>query len=207
VGELSLKHRAIALCAIASGLIFAFTPAASAGTPHPSHPASATWIAYNPSFNVQTEGCGKVNGLTFQLTCSTTNAGFQRAERRYATYTGNHKFQGTVKIISLGGSRVSLKQTFGNGPYFLLAVSHDGSLYSVEGGKPVAPAGTASPGKSVTVTTIQVGNTFQLDINGKQVLSQSSPGGSFYDKIGTYATASGYGPIEAVWSNLHFWHQ
>ena len=200
---LSIKHRAAALCAIAGGLVFALTPVASAKT------QAGTWIPYSPSFTVQQQGCGKVSGLTFQLTCSTPGhgSGFQRAERRYATYTGNHKFQGTVKIVSLSGDRISLKQTFGSGPYFLLAVAHDGSLYSVEGGTTVAPAGTALPGKSVTVTTIQVGNTFELDINGAKVLTQSSPGGSFYDKIGAYATASGHGPVTVQWSNLQFWHQ
>lgn len=200
---MSIKRRALALCATVSGLILALTPMASAKTPHPT----GTWIPYNPSFVVQQQGCGKVNGLTFQLTCSTTGGGFQRAERRYATYSGAHKFQGTFKITSLGGDRISLKQTFGSGPYFLLAVAHDGSLYSVEGGKPVAPAGTALPGKSVTVTTIQVGGTFEVDINGSKALTQSSPGGSFYDKVGAYATASGHGPITVAWSNLQFWHQ
>ena len=200
---MSLKHRVVAFGAIVCGLTLALTPLASAKTPHPT----GNWIAYNPSFVVQQQGCGKVSGLTFQLTCSTTGGGFQRAERRYATYTGAHKFQGTFKITSLAGDRISLKQTFGSGPYFLLAVSHDGSLYSVEGGKPVAPAGTALPGKSVTVTTIQTGSTFEVDINGTKALTQSSPGGSFYDKVGSYATSTGHGPITVVWSNLQFWHQ
>jgi len=200
---LSVKRRAAALCAILSGLVLPSTPMASAKT------SAGSWIPYSPSFTVQQEGCGKVSGLTFQLTCSTPGhgSGYQRAERRYATYAGNHKFQGTFTISSLSGDRISLKQTFGSGPYFLLAVAHDGSLYSVEGGKTVAPAGTALPGKPITVTTIQVGSTFELDINGTRALTQSSPGGSFYDKIGTYATASGHGPITVQWSNLQFWHQ
>jgi hypothetical protein len=203
VREMSMKRRVVAFGAIACGLSLAFTPLASASTPRPA----ATWIPYNPTFVVQQQGCGKVSGLTFQLTCATTGGGFQRAERRYATYTGAHKFQGTFTISSLAGDRISLKQTFGSGPYFLLAVKHDGSLYSVEGGKPVAPAGTALPGKAVTVTTIQVGNTFEVDINGSKALSQSSPSGSFYDKVGAYATSTGHGPITVAWSNLQFWHQ
>ena len=201
---ISVKRRAAVLCAILGGLGFAVTPMASAKTP------SGSWIPYSPSYTVQQEGCGKVSNLTFQLTCSTPGhgSGYQRAERRYATYTGNHKFQGTFTISSLSGDRISLKQTFGgSGPYFLLAVAHDGSLYSVEGGKPVAPAGTALPGKPITVTTIQIGSTFELDINGAKALTQSSPGGSFYDKIGAYATSTGHGPITVQWSNLQFWHQ
>ncbi|WP_251021506.1 hypothetical protein [Streptomyces sp. ISL-98] len=45
------------------------------------------WTSVSPSFNVQERGCGQVEGLTFRLTCSTAS-GDQRAERRYATYTG-----------------------------------------------------------------------------------------------------------------------
>jgi hypothetical protein len=35
----------------------------------------------------------------------------------------------------------------------------------------------------------------------------SSPGGSFYDKFGTYRTASGSGPIQATWSGVQFWRK
>ena len=60
----------------------------------------------------------------------------QRAERRYDTYSsGTRQFEGYFKITSMGGSRISLKQTFKTtGPFFLLAVEKGGRLYAVHGG-------------------------------------------------------------------------
>jgi hypothetical protein len=203
---LSIKQRAIAICAVVCGMLFALTSLASAQTPD----ASGTWIPYSPSFTVQQQGCGKVSGLTFQLTCNTPHgSGFQRAERRYVTYTGGaHKFEGTFKITSMGGSRISLKQTFHDpqGPFFLLAVENGGRLYSVEGGATIATGATV--GTPVTVDTVQVvGKTLQVFINGSLKFTEASPSGGFYDKIGAYATASGFGPITVQWSNLSFFHQ
>jgi len=202
---LSTKQRLAALCAILCGLLFAVAQTASA-----QPQASGTWIPYSPSFNVQQQGCGHVNGLTFQLTCSTGHSGgFQRAERRYVTYNGGaHKFEGTFQITSMGGSRISLKQTFHDpqGPFFLLAVENGGRLYSVEGGATIATGATV--GTPVTVDTIQVvGQTLQVFINGSLKFTESSPSGGFYDKVGAYATASGNGPITVQWSNLQFFHQ
>jgi hypothetical protein len=203
--ELSTKQRAAALCAVICGLLFAVTQTAAAQTR-----PSVTWIPYSPSFTVQQQGCGHVSGLTFQLTCSTPGhgSGFQRAERRYATYTGgSHKFEGTFKITSMGGSRISLKQTFHDpqGPFFLLAVENGGRLYSVEGGATIATGATV--GTSVTVDTVQtVGSTLQVFINGSLKFTTSSPSGGFYDKIGAYATSTGNGPVTVQWSNLQFFH-
>lgn len=197
-----MRQRVIAACVIACGSILAMAPAASA------HSQAGTWIPYSPSFYVQQQGCGKVSGLTFQITC-TSGSGFQRAERRYATYTGGaHKFEGTFKITSMGGSRVSLKQTFHDpqGPYFLLAVENGGRLYSVEGGQTIATGATV--GTPVTVDTVQiVGKSLQVYINGSLKFTEPSPSGGFYDKVGAYLTKSGTGPITVQWSNLQFWHQ
>jgi hypothetical protein len=165
------------------------------------------WKAVNPSFKVQQIGCGRVNNLTFQLTCA-NHSGQQRAERRYATYTGgSHQFQGTFKITSMGGSRISLKQTFKtSGPFFLLGVERGGRLYAVNNGRTIAPAGTAVVGVSVQVNTVHVvGNQLRVYINGSLKFTMSSPGGSFYDKFGAYRTASGAGPISVVWSDIQFW--
>src|SRR5262245_33408712 len=82
-----------------------------------------SWTAYSPTFTTQERGCGTISGLTFRLNCSTAS-GDQRAERRYATYTsGTRQFEGFVRVVSLPGSRISLKQTFNEdaGPYFMLA--------------------------------------------------------------------------------------
>src|SRR5262245_62226728 len=76
-----------------------------------------TWTEHFPTFNVQQRGCGVVNNLTFTLTCSNTTND-NRAERRYATYSGSaaRQFEGFFRITSLGGSRISLKQTFKDDP-------------------------------------------------------------------------------------------
>ncbi|MEU5341331.1 hypothetical protein AB0H18_10935 [Streptomyces sp. NPDC020766] len=91
------------------------------------------WTSVSPTFTVQERGCGQVDGLTFQLTCSTAS-GDQRAERRYATYTGGtRQFEGYFRISSLSGTRISLKQTFNDsapGPYFMLAVERGGAMNS-----------------------------------------------------------------------------
>jgi hypothetical protein len=31
--------------------------------------------------------------------------------------------------------------------------------------------------------------------------------GGFYDKIGTYRSSSGYGPINVTWSGIQFWRK
>ena len=167
------------------------------------------WISYSPTFTVQQRGCGVVSNLNFRLTC-TTASGDQRAERRYANYSsGSRQFEGFFRISSMGGSRISLKQTFNDsipGPYFLLAVERGGRLYSVEGGATIASGATV--GTSVRVNTVHVvGSTLRVYINGSQRFSVSSPGGSFYDKFGSYRTASGAGPITVDWSNVRFWRK
>jgi hypothetical protein len=165
------------------------------------------WTAYSPSFKVQQVGCGKVNGLTFQLTCS-SGSGQQRAERRYATYSGGtRQFEGFFRISSMGGSRISLKQTFKTtGPFFLLAVERGGRLYSVHGGNTIATGATV--GTTVRVNTVHVvGKTLRVYINGSLRYTVASPGGSFYDKFGAYRTASGQGPITVEWSNVQFWQK
>jgi hypothetical protein len=165
------------------------------------------WKAVSPSFTVQERGCGKVNDLTFTLTCS-SGSGDNRAERRYATYTGGtHQFEGYFKITSMGGSRISLKQTFKtSGPFFLLAVEKGGRLYAVHGGNTIATGATV--GTTVRVNTVHVvGKTHKIYINGSLKDTVSSPSGSFYDKFGAYRTASGKGPVTVEWSNVHFWQK
>ncbi len=168
------------------------------------------WTSDSPGYNEQQRGCGQISGLTFKLTCS-TGSGDQRAERRYTTYTGGtHQFEGSFKITSMSGSRISLKQTFRDGssagPFFLLAVEKGGRLYAVHGGETIATGATV--GTSVRVNTInQVGSTHKVYINGSLKDSVSSPGGSYYDKFGSYRTASGKGPITVEWSDIKFWHK
>ncbi|MFD5074623.1 hypothetical protein ACFVYF_20575 [Streptomyces sp. NPDC058274] len=167
------------------------------------------WTSVSPTFTVQERGCGQVSDLTFQLTCSTAS-GDQRAERRYATYTGGtRQFEGSFRVTSLSGTRISLKQTFNEsaaGPYFMLAVERGGRLYAVEGGATLSNAGTV--GATVRVNTVhQVGSQHRTYINGSLKQTISSPSGSFYDKFGAYRTSSGNGPATVVWSGIHFWRK
>jgi hypothetical protein len=200
---MSKKTRAAAGILVLCGLLFGAQTAYAQVEP-------GGWTSTSPSYNVQEKGCGTANGLTFTLSCSTAS-GEQRAERRYATYTGgSHQFEGSFKITSMGGSRISLKQTFRDGssagPYFLLAVEKGGRLYAVHGGETIATGATV--GTSVRVNTInQVGSTHKVYINGSQKDSVSSPGGSYYDKFGSYRTGSGAGPITVEWSGIRFWHK
>lgn len=166
------------------------------------------WTSYAPSFSEQERGCGVIDGLSFRLTCSTAS-GDQRAERRYATYSsGTRQFEGSFRITSMTGSRISLKQTFnesGSGPFFMLAVESGGRLYRVGGD---TLAGGATVGTTVRVNTVhQVGSQHRTYINGSLKHTMSSPGGSFYDKFGSYRTDSGRGPIQVQWSGVQFWRK
>lgn len=167
------------------------------------------WQSVSPTYTVQERGCGQVDGLTFRLTCSTAS-GDQRAERRYATYTGGtRQFEGHFRITSLSGTRISLKQTFNDsapGPYFMLAVERGGRLYAVHGGATLSNAGTV--GATVRVNTVhQVGVEHRTYINGSLRHTYASPGGSFYDKFGAYRTNSGSGQATVEWSNIRFWRK
>ncbi|MFB9908830.1 hypothetical protein [Allokutzneria oryzae] len=197
-----MKPRALTGAVLVGGLLLV-APAANAEV------EPGGWTSHSPSFSVQERGCGTVNDLTFTLTCSTAS-GDQRAERRYATYTGGtHQFEGSFRITSMGGTRISLKQTFDDstpGPYFMLAVERGGRLYAVHGGDTIASGATV--GTTVRVNTVhQVGSAHRTYINGSLRHTTSSPGGSFYDKFGAYRTNSGNGPATVVWSNIRFWRK
>jgi hypothetical protein len=177
-------------------------------TPSSADPVeSGPWTSYSPGFKLQQKGCGSIDDLTFKLSCS-NSSGEQRAERRYDTYSsGTRQFEGYFKIISMGGSRISLKQTFKTtGPYFLLGVEKGGRLYNVSGGKTIATGATV--GTQVRLNTVHVvGSSLRIYINGSLKYTTSSKSGSFYDKFGAYRTASGKGPITVQWSDIQFWHK
>lgn len=165
------------------------------------------WTSYTPSFTTQERGCGDVNGLTFTLSCD--DDGDMRAELRYETYSsGTRQFQGYFRITSMGGTRISLKQTFRPdiGAYYMLAVERGGRLYNVSGGATIWNGATV--GTTVRVNTVHtVGGTHRTYINGTLRHTTSSPSGNFHDKVGAYATGSGQGPITVVWSNLRWWRK
>jgi hypothetical protein len=210
----------IAVGALVAGVplsLVTVLPAAAAPIPRQAQTSAAAaaddpvepggWVSYSPGFKLQAKGCGNISDLTFKLTCS-DSSGEQRAERRYDTYSGGvRQFQGYFRITSMGGSRISLKQTFKTtGPYFLLAVEKGGRLYSVDGGTTIATGATV--GTTVRVNTVhEVGKSLRVYINGSLKYTTSSPSGDFYDKFGAYRTASGKGPINVVWSGIQFWHK
>jgi hypothetical protein len=200
---MSKRLRNVAGFALATGLLLS-------GSPAQAQVETGPWTSYSPSFTVQQRGCGVVSGLEFRLTCSTAS-GDQRAERRYATYSGGtRQFEGSFRITSLGGTRVSLKQTFRDGPtagpFFMLAVERGGRLYAVHGGATVATGATV--GTTVRVNTVHnTASEHRTYINGSRKHTYASEGSSFYDKFGAYRTASGQGPATVVWSNIRFWRK
>ncbi|SFQ98658.1 hypothetical protein SAMN04488564_101671 [Lentzea waywayandensis] len=200
---MSKRLRIVAGIALAAGLLVSVSPAQAQVETGP-------WTSYSPSFTVQERGCGNVDNLTFQLTCSTAS-GDQRAERRYATYTGGtRQFEGSFRITSLGGTRISLKQTFRDGPtagpFWMLAVERGGRLYAVHGGATIATGATV--GTTVRVNTVHnTATEHRTYINGSRAHTYASSGSSFYDKFGAYRTASGQGPATVVWSNIRFWRK
>lgn len=182
------------------------------------------WVEDKPTFALHQCAGGKVNGDTFVLPKSPNGSttgpgcgnGHLRAERRYNDNysSGVHQFSGEFKINSMSGKRICLKQTFkgsghgDGGPYFLLAVDEGGDLYKV-GGTPIAK-GVATVGTTVQVNTVHdvAKRRLSLYINGKEMYrDDDAPEGSFYDKIGTYATDSGKGAISVTWSNVQLWHK
>lgn len=200
---MSKRLRIVAGIALATGLLVS-------GSPAQAQVETGPWTSYSPSFSVQQRGCGTVSNLTFQLTCSTAS-GDQRAERRYATYSGGtRQFEGSFRITSLGGTRISLKQTFREsptaGPFFMLAVERGGRLYAVHGGATVATGATV--GTTVRVNTVHnTASEHRTYINGSRKHTYASSGSAFYDKFGAYRTASGQGPATVVWSNVRFWRR
>ncbi|MFD9700678.1 hypothetical protein [Lentzea sp. NPDC059081] len=200
---MSTRLRIAAGIAAAAGLLVS-------GVPAQAQVETGPWTSYSPSFTVQERGCGTVNDLTFQLTCSTAD-GDQRAERRYATYSGGtRQFEGSFRITSLGGTRVSLKQTFrespDTGPFYMLAVERGGRLYAVHGGTTVATGATV--GTTVRVNTVHnTATEIRTYINGSSKHKYATNGSSFYDKFGAYRTSSGQGPATVVWSNIKFWRK
>ncbi|RDI22350.1 hypothetical protein [Lentzea flaviverrucosa] len=200
---MSKRLRSVAGIALAAGLLVSVSPAQAQVETGP-------WTSYSPSFTVQERGCGTVSNLTFQLTCSTAS-GDQRAERRYATYTGGtRQFEGSFRITSLGGTRISLKQTFREapsaGPFWMLAVERGGRLYAVHGGATIATGATV--GATVRVNTVHnTATEHRTYINGSRAHTYASSGTSFYDKFGAYRTSSGQGPATVTWSNVRFWRK
>lgn len=212
-----MKIRVLPLLVAVAGLLWA-APSAFA-EPVESGP----WTEDFPSYDLQLCNGGQADGLTFSLPAvqpyDACGNGAPRAERRYKNYaddgqnysTGIRQFGGTFTITSMGGDRISLKQTFNGsaGPYFMMAVERTGRLYSVEGGATI-DSGVATVGTPVRVNTVHDtgAQNFRVYINGTlEYQDNSAPSGEFYDKFGAYETSSGHGDINVTWSDVHFWYE
>jgi hypothetical protein len=187
---------------IAAALVAAVSPAVQAQV------ANGPWSSWSPTYNTQLVGSGSVSGSTYSIS-STSTSTEQRAERRYQTFsTGSRQFEGYVKVNSLGGDRICLKQTFqdGVGPWNMIAVKKPGSLYEVEGGATLA---SYSIGSTVRINTVTYTGSDKVAvyINGSMQEEVTGGAGSYYDKLGTYRTGSGQGPVSATWSSIRFWQK
>ena len=185
-----MRFSTLAPGALALALVGAFAVRADAQL------ANGPWSSWSPSYNIQTSGTGDVSGGYFRIT-STSTTTEQRAERRYQTFsTGSRQFQGYVVVDSMGGDRISLKQTFQDpsGPWNMIAVKKPGQLYEVQGGATLAnyTIGTQARINTITYTG---SDKVVVYINGSMVETIFGGAGSYYDKLGVYRTNSGRGPV------------
>jgi hypothetical protein len=160
------------------------------------------WTSTSVSYTTQvSSGCYNSGGY-FRI-----DGGSGRSERRYTTLTsGSRQFQGTFVMDTLGGDRVACFQTFSqvNGPKQMGAIKKPGTLYEVQGG---ATLSSYSIGSSMRINTIaSASGSVQVYVNGSQKESMSGVNEP-YNKIGAYATASGFGPAEVHWSSIQFWRK
>jgi hypothetical protein len=164
------------------------------------------WKSTSPSFVLHQFGSGKVNGNNFTISNSSTSTQ-ERAERRYATIAAGkqRQFEGTLKVNSMGGDRISVKQCFGSGPVSLIAIKKPGTLYEVEGGETLAtmPIGTSARINTIINTKT---NTVEVYVNGSKRNTVHGKG-PWYDKVGAYRTGSGRGPVNVTWTNIKFWEK
>jgi hypothetical protein len=160
------------------------------------------WSSTSVSYTTQVSSGCYISGGYFRI-----DGGSGRAERRYTTLTsGSRQFQGTFVMDTLGGDRVAVFQTFSqvNGPKQMGAIKKPGTLYEVQGG---ATLSSYSIGSSMRINTIaSASGSVQVYVNGSQKESMSGVNEP-YNKLGAYATASGYGPAEVHWSSIQFWRK
>jgi hypothetical protein len=181
-----------------------------------SNPAAAQvgsgWTEYMPGKTLQTRGCGAHSASggveTFQVTCADTSGDNRAEDRIQDDYTsGTRQFQGEVRVVSLPGTNISVKQTFmrDNGAFLMIGVSMNGRLYSVGDNGELA---TEVIGRWVRINTVHdVGaGTHQIYVDG--VLKVTKTGArqvAWYNKYGSYRLGSGHGPITVEWRNTRFW--
>jgi hypothetical protein len=165
------------------------------------------WISTSLSKTTDIDGCGSISGSTHRLTCS-GGTGYQRAEYKLGSSTSGHRqFQGYVRVNSLSGDKISLKQTFKapSSAFFMLAVRSGGGLYD-HGNTGAGTFMSGVIGKTVRVNTTIGGGSHKLYLNGS-LKNTRSGSGSFFDKYGVYKTVSGSGPVSADWTGIRSWRK
>jgi Carbohydrate binding module (family 35) len=171
------------------------------------------WTQYFPSMHLQEVGnvSHSTSGGTETFSINTSDSSSeQRCEERVEDdfSSGTRQFEGFVKVTSLSGSGISLKQTFqaNNGAFLMVAIKSDnsGTLYDVHSGATLATGVIGVSVRVNTVTDVGASKTYEY-INGS--LKNTISGGStpFYNKYGTYRLGSGHGPITAQWSGMKYW--
>ena len=171
------------------------------------------WNSYSPSKTLQLRGCSdysSANGIeTFKITCTNTtddNRAEQRIQDDYSS--GSRQFEGYVRVASLGGTNISLKQTFQaqNGAFLMIAVASDsgGRLYPVGTSTTLA---TGVNGTWVRINTIHdvSSGVHRVYINGSQKFTKTGGSSPWYNKYGAYRTGSGKGPATIEWRDTRFW--
>jgi hypothetical protein len=171
------------------------------------------WNSYSPTKRLQLRGCSdysSANGIeTFKVTCNNTtddNRAEQRIEDDYSS--GSRQFEGYVRVASLSGTNISLKQTFqaNNGAFLMIAVASDsgGRLYPVGTSTTLA---TNVSGTWVRINTIHdvSSQMHRVYINGSQKFTKSGGTSPWYNKYGAYRTGSGKGPATIEWRDTRFW--
>ena len=171
------------------------------------------WMEYTPAKRVQTRGCGAhsaADGVeTFRLTCA-ANSGDNRAEERIENdYTsGSNQFEGEFRLISLGGSNVSVKQTFmpNNGAFLMIAIATGGRLYSV--GDSNADLATGIMGRWVSMNTLHdvAAGTHEMWDRRRLALHQAGrPPGGLARQVRDLPAGQRPGPITVEWRNVKYY--
>ena len=173
------------------------------------------WTETHPKFQPQLRGTGPSyqtsDGVEIFSLTNAVKEGDERAEIRvWDDYSsGTHQFQGDLKVTSLPGSGITVKQTFQSkeGAWFLCTV--DPAMHgTLRDHKDKTILATNVIGRTVRLNTIHDMDTgkFYVYVDGVLKETKSSVQNvSYNDKYGTYRSTSGYGPVTVEWSNVRVW--
>ena len=177
------------------------------------------WTRYTPEFDVHRQGSGAYSKSdsteTFKIVkVGTVGKTGERSEiRLHNNYSsGQRQFEGTLKVVSLGGSLICLKQTMrtGGSAFFMMGIKagSGGQIYD-HGNSGAGTFMSSVIGQNIRVNTIhdRDRNVLYLYLNGSLKYTRTTPPGTWCEKYGTYKTLSGTGPITAQWTNVRLWRK